>query len=237
MLITIDIETLPDLTPGALDAIKSAVRPPANYSKPETVEKWMMENAGPEAEKQWRKTALNGTTGQLCSIGWAVENEPAKVLVRDDSAGGEAGLLQRFYSAMEEALRNRNGHYASTRWCGHNVAFDLRFIYQRSVICGIKPPVCLYHEAKAWSEYISDTMTMWAGHSGTISLHNLCLALDIPTPKDGVDGSQVFDLWQAGEYDRIATYCKADVEATRECYQRLVFRDPLTWVNEELETL
>ena len=36
-----------------------------------------------------------------------------------------------------------------------------------------------------------------------------------------MDGSQVYDAWLAGEYDRIATYNLQDVKATAEVWHRL----------------
>ena len=65
-------------------------------------------------------------------------------------------------------------------------------------------------------------MAAWAGKRGTIGLDKLCKALSVPTPKgDGMDGSQVFDAWLAGELDRIAKYNAADVVATRAIWHRL----------------
>ena len=71
-----------------------------------------------------------------------------------------------------------------------------------------------------------DTMALWAGYGQRISLDRLCKALGIPSPKaEGVDGSQVFDLWQAGEYAQIAEYNMRDVVATRACWLRMSYED------------
>ena len=65
------------------------------------------------------------------------------------------------------------------------------------------------------------SMRAWAGWKDTISLDRLCRALKVQTPKGDLDGSKVFDAWLAGELDRIATYNRADVIATRECWRRI----------------
>lgn len=234
MLIVLDIETLPDLRPGALEAIKATIKPPGNYSKAESIQKWLDENAEGEALVKWKKTALDGASGQLCAIGFAVEDEAPVVLVRDDDADQEVGLLFRFYEVMTRALADRNAHPASVRWCGHNVGFDLRFLWQRSVVHEVRPPLPLYPDARPWSEHINDTMHLWAGHGGTISLSALCRALGVPDPKaEGVDGSNVYDLWSFDRHDLIADYCRRDVEATRACYQRLAFMDAIGWNRPE----
>jgi predicted PolB exonuclease-like 3'-5' exonuclease len=67
-------------------------------------------------------------------------------------------------------------------------------------------------------------MMAWAGYKNTIGLDRLCRALGIPSPKaDGMDGSQVFDLWQADNHDAIRIYNAADVAAVRACWWRLNF--------------
>jgi predicted PolB exonuclease-like 3'-5' exonuclease len=228
MITFIDIETLPDLRDGAKAAILAGIKPPAQYKKPESIAEWMRENAEPEAERLWRRTALDGTSGELCAIGYAIEDEPAEVLVRGET--GEADLVARFFARMLKALEDRNSHPAAVRWCGHNVAgFDLRFLFQRAAILGVRPTVDLRHTERP-GRSIEDTMHLWAGYNGTISLHNLCLALGVPSPKaEGVDGGQVFDLWRAGRVEDIAAYCRGDLEATRECWKRLTFRDRIGW--------
>jgi hypothetical protein len=234
MIVFIDIETLPDLREGTRAAILASIKPPAQYKKPDSIAEWLRENAEPEAEKAWRKTALDGTSGELCAIGYAVEDEPAAVLVRD--AAGEADLLARFFAEMRRAIEDRNGHPAAVRWAGHNVAgFDLRFLFQRAAILDVRPTVDLRHTERP-GRNVEDTMYLWAGHGGTVSLHNLCRALGVPSPKaDGMDGGQVIDLWQAGRGLDIAAYCLRDVEATRECWKRLYFRGRIGWERPALE--
>jgi predicted PolB exonuclease-like 3'-5' exonuclease len=56
-----------------------------------------------------------------------------------------------------------------------------------------------------------------------VGLEHLSLALGIPTPKEGVDGSQVFEFYRAGRIEEIVAYCKRDVETTRAVYKRMRF--------------
>ena len=102
--------------------------------------------------------------------------------------------------------------------------FDVGFMRRRCWVHGIKPPTwfpALY--ARDGRDY-GDTMTTWAGYRERISLDRLCKALGVPSPKvDGMDGGAVFGLWQAGEFDKIAAYNAADVEAVRQVWLRLSF--------------
>jgi len=60
--------------------------------------------------------------------------------------------------------------------------------------------------ARVGKDY-GDTMTLWAGYRNTIGLDRLCCALAIPSPKaEGIDGSQILDLWLTDKVDSIRRY-------------------------------
>ena len=65
-------------------------------------------------------------------------------------------------------------------------------------------------------------MYAWAGYGNRISQDNLCKLLGLPT-KPGMSGKDVWPAWQAGEYDKIAQYCKYDVDTVCELHNRLTF--------------
>jgi hypothetical protein len=155
------------------------------------------------------RTSFDGAFGRILCIGYAVDDEPTDVLI-----GDERDILVRFWE-----LARSVSHYV-----GHNVMdFDLRFIYQRSIVCGVRPSVNLSF-ARYRCDPIYDTMKEWVKWSKTnVGLEHLALALGIPTPKEGIDGSQVFDFYKAGKLDEIADYCKRDVETTRAVYKRMTF--------------
>ena len=127
----------------------------------------------------------------------------------------EKDILNKFWNIAKEA------HL----FIGHNVMeFDLRFIYKRSIINGIKPSREL-NFARYRSDPIYDTMKEWEkwGAMGT-SLHKLSIALGIASPKEeGIDGSKVYDYYLAGKGDEIIKYCKRDVDATRKVYNKMTF--------------
>jgi hypothetical protein len=213
----LDIETIPCQAPGALEEAKANVKPPGSMSKPETIAKWMVDNADSAAEEQWRKTSFDGGRGEILCIGYAVDDGPVSIISRtiDES---ERDLLVLFYLTMESAgidiLTTIVGHYVKD--------FDLRFIFHRSVINCVRPSFPLRNE-KRYGDYVFDTMLAWAGWGNRISLKNLCAVLGIPAKEGEIDGSKVWDFAKAGRYDEINEYCKSDVEAVREVYKRLTF--------------
>jgi hypothetical protein len=69
-----------------------------------------------------------------------------------------------------------------------------------------------------------DTMEMWkfGDYKAYTSLALLCEILDIDTPKDDIDGSQVSTVYrQNHDLDRIVQYCIKDVIATAKVYEKL----------------
>ena len=107
--------------------------------------------------------------------------------------------------------------------------FDLRFIFKRSIVNGIKP--VSKHLNLSFARYksfpIFDTMREWEKWSNSyISLDTLAKVLGLESSKDGgIDGSQVYDFYLAGKHDEIYEYCKRDVELTRKVYRRMRFLD------------
>ena len=183
--------------------------------------------AEPQAREKWHKTGLNGAYGQVFCIAVSFHHpsypddlEPTAVVLYD-SQGSESRLLEMFIFAIQEVIKKTNTHKDAVQFIGHNVWWDLGFLFKRCVINGIKPPVNL--QPKRYSDSVIDTMQLWCGHEGRISLGELCDVLGVPTPKDGIDGSQVWQNVQDGNIERVLEYCKADVIATRECYKRLTF--------------
>jgi len=158
----------------------------------------------------FRNTSFQGEFGRILCIGYAVDDEEVKCL-----SGEEKEILKEFWGIAKDA------HL----FVGHNVMeFDLRFIYKRSIIHGIRPSQELSF-ARYRSAPIYDTMKEWEkwGAIG-VSLHKLTIALGIQSPKEeGIDGSKVYDYYLAGKSDEIAKYCMRDVEATRRVYKRLTF--------------
>ena len=158
----------------------------------------------------FRNTSFQGEFGRIFCIGYATDDNEADCLV-----GEETDILTKFWEIAKDAKL----------FIGHNIMeFDLRFIYKRSIILGIRPSREL-NFARYRSDPIYDTMKEWEkwGAQGT-SLHRLSIALGIASPKEeGIDGSKVYDYFLAGKGDDIAKYCKRDVIATREVYKKMTF--------------
>lgn len=220
--ITIDIETLPCADPVLLADVVAKVSPPKTLKKEETIAAWWATEGEAAKAEAIHRTGLDGALGRICCICWAIDDQPATGEIGEN----EAELIRLFFEACEDAatpMRYDNPVNALTV-VGHNVSgFDLRFIWQRAVIHGIKRPRCLPWNAKPWDASMQDTMLMWnPDRDRRISLDRLCKTLGIASSKDsGMDGSMIAQAWVDGRRNEISDYCRADVEATRECYRRM----------------
>lgn len=169
-------------------------------------------------------TSFDGAFGRILCIAYAIDDDPVEVLSGD---GDEADMLKKFWEivrAISTPSRNPQWPDYGVQFIGHNVMdFDLRFIYQRSIVQRVKPAYELSF-ARYRNYPIYDTMkewTKWANSS--VGLESIALALGVPTPKEGIDGSQVFEFYQQGKVKDILEYCKRDVEATRAVFKRMTF--------------
>lgn len=216
-----DIETIPTQSEHLKNHVQTNLTPPANYKKQEAIDAWIEENK----ETAYRKTALNGGFGQIVCIGYAINDNDVRTIYFDDWATSEREILKTFFNELIECYRPSAD--ITPHFIGHNIEnFDLRFIYQRAIVLGIKPPSFLPLNSKSYNNmYIFDTMTEWAGKRNYVSLNEVCLSLGIPTKGDEIDGSKVWDFVQAGELKRVAEYCADDVEKVRAIHKRIAFQD------------
>jgi len=227
MIIYLDTETIPTEDPEAIAGIAAGIKPPANYKKAETIASWEAHEKTAVVAEAVLKTAFDGTYGRIIVIGYAVDDaEPIALMgAREDE------ILAQFFAAIsaaaQYAFQGGNGERLLT-FAGHNlVGFDLRFLWQRAVIHRVKMPGGLLKacKAKPWDSVVADTMQMWhPDRDKRISLEKLCKALGVPTSKNDLDGSKVYEAYKAGEIERIAQYCVGDVAAMRECFKRLTFQ-------------
>lgn len=228
--IYIDVECIGTSDPTVITDIAAGVTHPKTMSKPEAIAKWEAEEKPALVEEAVAKTSFDAALGQIVCIGTALNEQPAIA----DCSPHEADVLNNTFHFIALAATN---HYKSGTsrdapivFVGHNLAgFDLRYLWQRAVIHGVQPPPCLLKamKAKPWDAVIADTMILWdADRQRKITLDKLCKALGVQTPKGDMDGSKVWAAFRAGELDKIATYCAADVEATRQCYRRMIFAEP-----------
>jgi len=237
MRIYADAETIPGQGAAVREALeveataeKAEVKAPSNYKDPDKIAEFVLNKRAEidaAMEEKWRKTALDGAYGQIAVFSIAIDEAPPVAFYQEDWANGERQILRDLFAALVAAYDP-----ATMRrpvFIGHNlIEFDLRFLFQRAIILGIKPPPLIPFQAKPWDDAVFDTMTQWAGVKNRVSLDKLCKALGIPGKGselggEEIDGSKVWDFVKAGRIADVATYCKGDVERVRQAHKRMTF--------------
>lgn len=225
MRLYLDIETIPTQRPNLIEMITANVRPPGNIKKPESLAAWMRDKKPAAVDEAYRKTSLNGTYGEIICIGWAFDDEEPQAVWRLLD-GSEANLLMQFYKEVYRRINLNPGKPEVLQWIGHYITgFDLRFMYQRSVINGVKPCINLPYNVKPWDDAVYDTKVAWTGersHGGG-SAAELAMAYDIAGKTEGMDGSKVWDAIKAGKYEMVGGYCKDDIRLARKMHLMQTF--------------
>lgn len=207
-----DIETIPQY--------EDIAEAPEIYRE-RWIEYWDARNAwkndGRDALSSYpTEAALSAEFGRVCTIGLGYNGKLAARTQKD-----EVKLLNWF------------GDSATKYSCdiiGHSIrAFDIPFLIRRMLIHGVSLPKQLkIFGVKPWDSMIIDTQEMWGcgDYKYRVKLDLLCSILGIPSPKSDTDGSNVFELFKAGDFEAINTYCKGDVEAASLVYYVLLEMDP-----------
>ena len=183
----------------------------------------------PEAFEEFlNKTGFDGAFGKVLVIAYAIDDSPAKYLCNPQD---EKETIEKFWDVAA----------GTDLFVGHNIRdFDLPFIVQRSIILGVKPSwhitqppgkkpweIDKYLDFARYKNFpIFDTMwewSRWVDKWSNKGLEHLALAMGIPTPKEGIDGSQVNEFFKKGKTKEICEYCVRDVETVREIYKRMTF--------------
>ena len=132
-------------------------------------------------------------------------------------------VLKSFYGDDEQLLLTQFADMVQ-KWsgdadkflCAHNgKEFDYPYICRRMIINSIAIPEALKIAGrKPWEVRHLDTLELWkfGDYKSFTSLKLLAKALDIPSPKDDIDGSMVNGVyWGEKDVERIAVYCQKDV--------------------------
>lgn len=212
--LSLDIETVVIESEEARDEIAAGITPPASMSKPETLAQWTETRKPQLVEEAFARGGLSPVTGKIICIG-LVSSTHEQIFASDDEHE-VIRLAYEFIQSLGEPIT----------LVGHAIqGFDLPFLRCRSIVHGLRPPLAVAKawKSKPWDGAVGDTMVMWnPDRDKRISLDKLCRLLGIPSPKaDGINGSDVYGLYKAGEWQQIGDYCLRDCRAALEAYKRI----------------
>ncbi|MEI6593967.1 MAG: 3'-5' exonuclease [Bacteroidota bacterium] len=207
-ILFLDIETVPqyeryDSLPDKWKYLWDKKSLTLNYNKPEQTPDAVYPRAGIYAE-----------FGKIVCISVGYFNRSGnfwQFRLKSFYGDDEKILLKDFCEMLERYFNNPDNLL-----CAHNgKEFDYPYISRRCLLNGVTLPNILNLAGKKpWEIQHLDTLELWkfGDYKSFTSLELLAAAFDIPTPKDDIDGSMVWEVyWKEKDLERIKTYCQKDV--------------------------
>ena len=215
----LDIETVP-----AFPDIEQA---PEEYKKlwekkAEQLKEKEKEDITPE--ELYEKAGIYAEFGKIIciSVGYLSNDKGSRQFrVKSFFGHDEKIILENFCKLLDSSFNSRFSFL-----CAHNgKEFDFPYLTRRIIINHIPVPEALEtYGKKPWEiEYFLDTLQMWrfGDYKSYTSLALLCYVLGIPTPKDDIEGKDVWRVYYLdNDLERIVNYCEKDVLAVARLFLR-----------------
>jgi len=182
------------------------------------------------AEEFYNRAGIWAEFGKIIciSVGYFTNQGDIRMFRVTSFYGDEISLLKEFKNLLIS-------HFSQAKHllCAHNgKEFDFPYIARRMIIHGITLPYKLnLFGKKPWEVPHLDTLELWkfGDYKNYTSLKLLTNVLGIPSPKDDIDGSEVYSVfYQEKNVDRIIDYCEKDTIAVAQILLRLRGDDLLT---------
>jgi 3'-5' exonuclease len=175
-------------------------------------------------ETIYNRAGIYAEFGKIICISCGVvsgSGKEKKLSLKSFYGDDEKIVLQQF---SEMLIKWENG--TNKFLCAHNgKEFDFPYLCRRLIINEMPIPSILQLSGKKpWEIGHIDTLELWkfGDYKNYTSLNLLAHALNIPTPKDDIDGSKVHEVyWKQREMERIVTYCQKDVITVAQVFLKL----------------
>ncbi|HEY0679249.1 MAG TPA: 3'-5' exonuclease [Chitinophagaceae bacterium] len=208
-------------------------------------ESLMRYHVGETPETLYGRAAIYAEFGKVICISCGIiqgSGADKKIILKSFYNEDEKELLQQFCGMLTKWTADNNKYL-----CAHNGReFDFPYLCRRMTIHGMKLPSCLQLSGKKpWELSLLDTMELWkfGDYKSYTSLNLLAHVLNIPSPKDDMDGSMVGKIYWSAKtpeereqnLDRISTYCQKDVLTAAQVYLRLQGEELISSENVEIK--
>ena len=175
-------------------------------------------------ESVYSRAGIYAEFGKIICISCGIitgHGEDKKLLIKSFYDNDEKIILYQFCEML-----NKWAIDSYKCLCAHNgKEFDFPYLCRRLVINNVAIPSLLQTSGKKpWEINHLDTMELWkfGDFKSYTSLNLLAHTLGMPTPKDDIDGSMVWEVyWKENNIARIVTYCQKDVVTVTQVYLRL----------------
>ena len=176
------------------------------------------------ADKVYDRAGIYAEFGKIIciSVGLIKEKNPFSFRLKSFYGDNEKSLLSEFSAMLIKFSKNKEALL-----CAHNgKEFDYPYIARRMIINGITVPDLLDNAGKKpWEIKLLDTLELWkfGDYKSYTSLDLLTAILNIPSPKNDIDGSMVARIYHdEHDFPRIVKYCEKDVLAVARVLLKLM---------------
>lgn len=175
------------------------------------------------AEEFYDRAGIWAEFGKIIciSVGYFTNQGETRLFRTTSFYGEEPTLLRDFKNLLIS-------HFSQAKHllCAHNgKEFDFPYIARRMIIHNIELPYKLnLFGKKPWEVPHLDTLELWkfGDYKTYTSLKLMTNVLGIPSPKDDIDGSEVYKTYyEDNDIDRIIVYCEKDTIAVAQIFLRL----------------
>lgn len=176
------------------------------------------------ADEVYDRAGIYAEFGKIIciSVGLIKEKNPFSFRLKSFFGDNEKSLLSEFSAMLNKFSKNQEALL-----CAHNgKEFDYPYMARRMIINNMPIPDILDNAGKKpWEVKLLDTLELWkfGDYKSYTSLNLLTTILNIPSPKDDIDGSMVARVYY-DEHDigRIVRYCEKDVLAVAQVLLRFM---------------
>ena len=212
-----------------LDIETAPAKPSFDDLEPAMKNLWEKKSLGFRKEEQmpgevYQRAGIYAEFGRIIciSVGLLKDKGQSGFRLKSFFGDDEKELLTGFSELITRYSRGRE-----IQLCAHNgKEFDYPYMARRMIINRLSIPDILNNAGKKpWEVKLLDTMELWkfGDYKSYTSLDLLSSILDIPSPKDDIDGSMVADIyWKEHDLKRIVRYCEKDVLAVAQVLLRMM---------------
>lgn len=216
--LVLDIETVPTEAAMAAPYPKADRSPPSNWKDEEKIAGWYVTDEAKWRSERARECALNPRLGRIVVAGFEVVGEDTHAVNAARTEAHEQFVL----SWMWENIAGADGKIVTF----NGLTFDVPFFLCRSLVHGIKPTVSI-RTVRDWTRRyfygphydVRAVLTGWDNRTtGTLTDWATCFGIECA---DQTKGSDIYALYQAGDFDAIAEHCRTDVATTAALYEKV----------------
>jgi len=196
-----NFKTFEQSDPRGSDLFKSKYKKLDWESKYGSIDEAYLQNAG-----------IISTYGKICCISFGFEDD-GKKRISSFFGDNEKDIVIQFNDLLKK-IEKKNFILSGFRI----MSFDIPWILHKLHKYRIQPANILYlYDKKPWECRIVDLSDDWKSRfAWAYNFDEVCYELNISSPKDNMNGSEVHQYYWEGRYEEIKTYCEKDVEASIE---------------------